>query len=144
MLQLAHRTCAPSATSVSISTAVWIVMWSEPVMRAPVSGLAAPYSARQAMSPGISTSASSISLRPHSASERSATLKSVEVPDAAGTRDSILVMSGPPVADARGASSNGERWVPHVHGGRPGSPDDSPLGPDRAAMVARAAARVRL
>ena len=39
MLQLAQRTWAPSATSVSISTAVWIVMCSEPVMRAPVSGL---------------------------------------------------------------------------------------------------------
>ena len=39
MLQLAQRTSAPSATSVSISTAVWIVMCSEPVMRAPVSGL---------------------------------------------------------------------------------------------------------
>ena len=34
-----HRSSAPSATSVSISTAVWIVMWSEPVMRAPASGL---------------------------------------------------------------------------------------------------------
>ena len=26
-----------------MSTAVWMVMWSEPVMRAPVSGLVAPY-----------------------------------------------------------------------------------------------------
>ena len=39
MLHDAQRTSAPSATSVSISTAVWIVMWSEPVMRAPASGL---------------------------------------------------------------------------------------------------------
>ena len=32
MLQLAQRTSAPRATSVSISTAVWIVMCSEPVI----------------------------------------------------------------------------------------------------------------
>ena len=38
MLQLAQRTSAPSATSVSISTAVWMVMCSEPVIRAPFSG----------------------------------------------------------------------------------------------------------
>ncbi len=35
MLQLAHRTSAPRAVSVSISTAVWMVMWSEPVIRGP-------------------------------------------------------------------------------------------------------------
>ena len=39
MLQEAQRTSAPSAISVSISTAVWMVMWSEPEMRAPFSGL---------------------------------------------------------------------------------------------------------
>ncbi len=38
MLHEAQRTVAPSACSVSISTAVWIVMCSEPVMRAPLSG----------------------------------------------------------------------------------------------------------
>ena len=38
MLQDAQRTSAPSAVSVSISTAVWIVMCSEPAMRAPLSG----------------------------------------------------------------------------------------------------------
>jgi hypothetical protein len=38
MLHEAQRTCAPSACSVSISTAVWMVMCSEPVMRAPLSG----------------------------------------------------------------------------------------------------------
>ncbi len=76
MLQLAQRTEAPSATRVSISTAVWIVMCSEPVMRTPLSGLAAAYFARMDMRPGISCSATAISLRPHSASERSLTLKS--------------------------------------------------------------------
>ena len=45
MLQDAHRTCAPSATSVSISTAVWTVMCSEPVIRAPASGWLSAYSA---------------------------------------------------------------------------------------------------
>jgi hypothetical protein len=38
MLHDAQRTSAPRAASVSISTAVWIVMCSEPVMRAPASG----------------------------------------------------------------------------------------------------------
>ncbi len=44
MLQLHQRTSAPSAVSVSISTAVWIVMCSEPVIRAPFSGCCAAYS----------------------------------------------------------------------------------------------------
>ena len=38
MLHDAQRTSAPSAFSVSISTAVWIVMCNEPAMRAPRSG----------------------------------------------------------------------------------------------------------
>ena len=42
MLQEAQRTSAPSATSVSMRTAVWIVMCSEPAMRAPVSGFESP------------------------------------------------------------------------------------------------------
>ena len=74
MLQLAQRTRAPRAVRVSISTAVCTVMCSDPVIRAPASGWAGPYSRRIAISPGISCSASSISLRPNSASERSATL----------------------------------------------------------------------
>src|SRR5450755_4622211 len=73
MLQLAQRTCAPRAVRVSISTAVWIVMCSEPVTRAPRSGWLGAYSSRTAISPGISCSASWISLRPKAASERSAT-----------------------------------------------------------------------
>jgi hypothetical protein len=64
MLHEAQRTSAPNAVSVSISTAVWIVMCSEPVIRAPFSGCASPYSRRSAISPGISVSAFSISLRP--------------------------------------------------------------------------------
>ena len=67
MLQLAQRTCAPRATSVSISTAVWTVMWSEPVMRAPARGCSPAYSSRRAMRPGISTSARLISRRPNGA-----------------------------------------------------------------------------
>ncbi len=74
MLQLAQRTRAPSAVNVSISTAVCTVMCSEPVTRAPARGWLAAYSARMAMRPGISCSASSISLRPNAARERSATL----------------------------------------------------------------------
>ena len=74
MLQLAQRTCAPSAARVSISTAVWMVMCSDPVIRAPRSGCASAYSSRTAIRPGISCSASLISLRPKSARDRSATL----------------------------------------------------------------------
>ncbi len=77
MLQLAQRTRAPSATSVSMSTAVCTVMCSDPEIRAPRSGCWSAYSRRVAMRPGISCSASSISLRPNSARDRSATLKSV-------------------------------------------------------------------
>ncbi|OPZ04352.1 MAG: hypothetical protein BWZ09_01856 [Alphaproteobacteria bacterium ADurb.BinA305] len=77
MLHEAQRTWAPSAVSVSISTAVWMVMCSEPVMRAPFSGWLAAYSSRIAIRPGISVSAMRISLRPQAASARSATTKSV-------------------------------------------------------------------
>jgi hypothetical protein len=72
MLHEAQRTSAPRAVSVSISTAVWMVMCSEPVMRAPLRGWAAANSSRIAIRPGISVSAMRISLRPQSARERSA------------------------------------------------------------------------
>ncbi len=42
MLQVAQRTSAPSATSVSMRTAVWIVMCSEPATRAPLRGCSLP------------------------------------------------------------------------------------------------------
>ena len=67
MLHEAQRTSAPSAFSVSMSTAVWIVMCSEPAMRAPLSGCFVPNSARVAIRPGISVSAMLISWRPQSA-----------------------------------------------------------------------------
>ncbi len=76
MLQEAQRTCAPRATRVSMSTAVCTVMCREPVTRAPARGWASAYSLRIAIRPGISCSARVISLRPNSARERSATLKS--------------------------------------------------------------------
>ncbi len=74
MLHDDQRTVAPSAVSVSISTAVWMVMCRQPAMRAPASGLLSPYSSRSAIRPGISSSAIRISLRPQAASEMSATL----------------------------------------------------------------------
>ncbi len=64
MLHEAQRTSAPSSCRVSMSTAVWMVMCRDPAMRAPFRGLEAPNSARVAISPGISTWAISISLRP--------------------------------------------------------------------------------
>src|SRR5262245_45553019 len=79
MLQLAQRTDAPSSTSVSMRTAVSIVMCSEPETRTPFSGFCGPYFSRQAMRPGISCSATEISLRPQSARDRSRTAKSLKV-----------------------------------------------------------------
>src|SRR5262249_33670146 len=79
MLQEAQRTSAPSAFSVSMSTAVWMVMCSEPLMRAPFRGCRDAYSSRSAISAGISPSAMAISLRPHSACESSATEQSCAV-----------------------------------------------------------------
>ena len=55
-----------------MSTAVWMVMCSEPAMRAPCKGRSAANSSRMAMRPGISVSAMAISLRPQSAREMSA------------------------------------------------------------------------
>src|SRR4051812_47790331 len=96
MLQEAQRTSAPSAVSVSMSTAVWMVMCREPLTRAPASGCAEPYSARIAIKPGISCSASVISLRPKSARERSATLKS----DRAAPEVMPRAYVGPPLSVA--------------------------------------------
>ena len=79
MLHEHQRTSAPSAVSVSMSTAVWTVMCSEPEIRAPLSGWVAANSSRVFIRPGISCSASWISLRPKAARERSATLKSPSV-----------------------------------------------------------------
>ena len=47
MLHELHRTSAPSAVRVSMSTAVWIVMCRHPAMRAPASGRSAPCSVAQ-------------------------------------------------------------------------------------------------
>merc|ERR1719373_954437 len=76
MLQEHQRTLAPKAAKVSISTPVWIVMWSEPLMFRPLKGCAGPYSLRAAISPGISCSARVSSLRPNSAKPMSFTLES--------------------------------------------------------------------
>ena len=104
MLQLHQRTSAPSAVSVSISTAVCTVMCSEPVMRAPASGWESVYSARMAIRPGISCSASWICLRPSGARERSATLKSVKlmVPPARPARGALGARTSASVDVGRG------------------------------------------
>ncbi len=78
MLQDAQRTSAPSATSVSIRTAVWMVMCSEPATRAPLSGFVSLNSSRIAIRPGISVSAMVISMRPQLARPMSFTEKSPE------------------------------------------------------------------
>jgi len=43
MLQEVQVTSAPRAVKVSIKTAVWMVMWSEPAMRAPLRTFWGPY-----------------------------------------------------------------------------------------------------
>ena len=74
MLHELQRTSAPSAARVSMSTAVWMVMWMQPAMRAPFKGNLEAYSSLSAIRPGISVSAMATSFRPHSASDMSATL----------------------------------------------------------------------
>lgn len=64
MLQDAQRTCAPSETRVSMSTAVCTVMCNEPEIRAPLRGCTSAYSRRSDIKPGISCSESSMSRRP--------------------------------------------------------------------------------
>src|SRR3990172_233501 len=118
MLHEAQRTSAPSSRSVSMSTAVWMVMWSEPVMRWPLSGFFAAYSLRTAMRPGISFSASSISLGPHWARRRSFTLNSFELDSRRGAGtffaaravlgiSSLLVLGVSGSGDLSGAPGSG-------------------------------------
>mmetsp|Transcript_33372 Transcript_33372/g.53473 ORF Transcript_33372/g.53473 Transcript_33372/m.53473 type:complete len:204 (+) Transcript_33372:822-1433(+) len=66
MLHEHQRISAPNACNVSIKTAVCIVKCKDPVILAPLSGCLAFISATHDMRPGISTSASLISLRPYS------------------------------------------------------------------------------
>jgi hypothetical protein len=54
--------------------AVWIVIWRHPTILAPFKGCDLPYFVRRAMRPGISSSDTSISLRPKAARPMSATL----------------------------------------------------------------------
>src|SRR6266516_1322415 len=159
MLQLAQRTCAPSATSVSIRTAVWMVMCSEPVILAPRRGCACAYSARTAIRPGISCSASVISLRPNSASERSATLNgssSVGMSTPRWARDGLVLLritptvrdDRPPVHARRAVLNTKMLDLTYAyHGGRPAArylaPDAALPGPARpAATRPRAVARL--
>ena len=72
MLQEDQVISAPSSMSVSMRQAVWMVMWRQPAILAPLSGLAAPYFLRRYIRPGISFSARVSSLRPKSAREMSA------------------------------------------------------------------------
>src|SRR5579884_53464 len=72
-----------------------MVMCSEPVMRTPASGFSFAYLRRIAISPGISCSAMVISLRPQSASERSATLYSVAIRLAVAVPILLLVSTNP-------------------------------------------------
>mgnify|MGYP006977753831 CR=1 FL=1 len=65
------RSSAPSASSVWISTAVWMVMCSEPAIRAPFNGWSPPNSVSSAIRPGISVSVMAISFLPQSAREMS-------------------------------------------------------------------------
>src|SRR3954454_18379217 len=144
MLQLAQRTSAPSAVSVSMSTAVWMVMCSEPVMRAPLRGCRAANSSRIDIRPGISCSASLISLRPKSASERTATLKSPVVVGAvssvvmrppSGSREVLSASPAPSSASRRPGRRRDARALPRT------TPPPRPATPGRGAGVARSRPR---
>merc|ERR1719401_725770 len=91
MLHEHQRTLAPRAAKVSISTPVWMVMCSEPLMFKPLNGWAGPYSLRAAINPGISCSASVSSFRPNSAKPMSFTLESAMVA-AAGYWAKVLLV----------------------------------------------------
>src|ERR1700730_419127 len=94
MLHDAQRTSAPSAASVSISTAVWIVICNEPAIRAPRNGWVGPNSSRVAIRPGISVSAMAISLRPHEASPMSFTTWSVDVDAFGAVEEAVMAILG--------------------------------------------------
>ena len=86
------------------------VMCSEPETRAPLSGSTSAYSRRSAIRPGISCSASRISLRPNSAKPRSATLKSMPLRTSAvssvqSCRAPYFVRSLPVSAQMRAAAT---------------------------------------
>src|SRR6202012_1653220 len=124
MLHEAQRTSAPSACSVSTSTAVWMVMCRLPAMRAPLSDW--PYSARIALSAGISLSAMASSLRPQAARLRSATAYwSAE-------RDVVAVIAGSPLKTRRAACARTGMEADHA---------PSP-GPSRAAKRVSAVAKM--
>jgi hypothetical protein len=53
ILQLHHLTLAPKAWRVSINAAVWIVIWRDPDILAPLNGFFAPNSYLRLISPGI-------------------------------------------------------------------------------------------
>src|SRR5690606_2388184 len=145
MLQLAQRTSAPRATRVSMSTAVCTVMCSEPEMRAPFSGCTSAYSRRRAIRPGISCSASRISLRPKSARARSATLKSMPLRTSAvgvvraGSSEVVICLSWFGCTAARLAPPGG-RVAPHLHTRPPSSrrsDEHAVLGQDLGAFAGR-------
>ena len=75
MLQEDQVTWAPRAVSVSIKTAVCTVMWRQPAILQPESGLEWAYLARRDMRPGISFSAIWMAFLPESARVMSATPK---------------------------------------------------------------------
>ena len=74
MLQEHQRTSAPRAVRLSINTAVCMVICKLPAIRTSLKGCCRPNSLRQAIRPGISASAKSISSRPKSACAISFTL----------------------------------------------------------------------
>ena len=74
ILQELQVTSAPISTSVSIKTAVWIVMCRHPAILAPFKGFVSLYCFLNDISPGISASANVISFLPQSARSMSLTL----------------------------------------------------------------------
>ena len=155
MLHDAQRTSAPSAISVSISTAVWIVMCSEPVMRAPASGCVARVALAQRHEAGhlvlgeLDLLAAEVGERQVGDLEVGGSAARRVVVVAVRSSSSRLLVDGHRRADQRSAESPtsdpsrpGSRMT--ARWSRPGSPGDSHRGPDGTADTTGRRVRERL
>src|SRR5580698_1747718 len=99
-------------------------MWRQPAILAPLSGWLGPYFSRSDIRPGISFSAISISLRPHSASDRSATLYGNESTVDISISNSVSVVGTDGRSDRRQSRRSRQQSRVRQHG-----VDSTPCGP---------------
>src|SRR5680860_1534451 len=120
-------------------------MCSEPATRAPANGLASPYRSRIAIRPGISCSANPISVRPKSANDTSATLKSMNIlklgVNVSRVPAGLLCLGYPGTSGTRGPRSVTRPGVGEVAGAIDVRLDVDHLG-DRLRLADRSLGRV--